>query len=134
MKKPKVYKPPTSSNKKFSKPRMYDTVEWVEYRNKFLSLNPKCYCCGKVARVVDHCVAHKGSKDVFWNETNYLPLCKLCHDTITGKFDQHNPPKTEEKMRWIADSRLLNNVSVRVKVLQIKLKVQIYDDIPIEQN
>lgn len=130
MKKSKVYSPPSGGNKKFAKKRMYDTVEWVEYRNKFLAANPLCYACGKVARVVDHIVGHKGNEEKFWNETNYIPLCKVCHDIITGNFDRHNPPKTEEKLRWIASMRFKNEIEIKVKVIQIKLKRQISDDIP----
>lgn len=130
MKKAKTYRPPSGGNKKFTKKREYDTASWVEYRNKFLALNPLCYACGSRATVVDHWKAHKGSKELFWKEDNYIPLCKSHHDFITGMFDRHNPPKTDEKLKWLAKFRMDNDVTIRVKILSIKLKRQISDDIP----
>ncbi len=109
---------------------MYDTVEWVEYRTEFLQVNPFCYSCPNRARVVDHWKAHKGSEDLFWNETNFIPLCKKCHDTVTSLYDRHNPPKTEEKLKWLAQQRMINDINLKVKVLQKKLKKQNYDGTP----
>lgn len=117
MKKPNTFKPTKSGNKTFTKKRLYDTTSWVEYRNKFLAANPKCYACGTIARIVDHVVGHKGSEEKFWEATNLIPLCKFCHDTVTGKFDKHVVPKTEEKMKWIANKRMETETTVRVKVV-----------------
>lgn len=38
-----------------------------------------------VATVVDHIVPHKGDQTLFWNEANWQPLCKLCHDSLKQK-------------------------------------------------
>jgi 5-methylcytosine-specific restriction endonuclease McrA len=119
MKKSKVFRPPTGSGKKFVKKRLYDTTNWVEYRNKFLAANPTCYACGTRARVVDHVISAKGDESKFWNITNLIPLCKICHDQVTGLFDQFAVPKTEEKMKWIAQKRAQTETSVRVKVVEV---------------
>lgn len=39
------------------------------------------------ATVVDHIKPHRGDKALFWDEHNWQPLCKKCHDTKTGKED-----------------------------------------------
>jgi 5-methylcytosine-specific restriction endonuclease McrA len=120
MKKPASFRPKSAGNKQFTKKRLYDQTSWVEYRNKFLSANPHCYACGEPARVVDHVISHKGNEEKFWNETNMIPLCKPCHDYITGAFDKHIPPKTEEKMQWIARRRAQTDTAVRVKIVRKK--------------
>jgi 5-methylcytosine-specific restriction endonuclease McrA len=125
MKKAKVFSPPKSTNnKKFSNkpPSMYKTINWVEYRNKFLSANKECYACGERSTVVDHIVSHKGDEGKFWDKYNFIPLCKKCHDTITGFFDRHNPPKTEEKLKWLNIKRLATGTCISVKVISIDKK------------
>jgi 5-methylcytosine-specific restriction endonuclease McrA len=117
VKKSKSYLPPSTSNKKFSKKRLYDDVSWTEYSIKFLSHNTNCYACGQRARVVDHVIAAKGDEKKFWEVTNLIPLCKSCHDTVTARFDRYVIPKTEEKMKWIAAKRLETDTSVRVKIV-----------------
>ncbi len=122
MKKPKTFKPKIlGTGKKFSnKPkRMYDTVSWVEFRIKFLSANPKCYACSEKARVTDHIIAAKLDEKKFWCETNYIPLCLTCHNTITGFFDRHNPPLTEEKLIWINKRRMDTGTAIKVKVVSL---------------
>ena len=118
MKKPSSFKTKTTGNKTFTKKRLYDSTDWVEYRNKFISANPKCYACGERARIVDHVISHKGSEEKFWEPTNMIPLCKPCHDFITGTYDKHVVPKTEEKMKWIAMKRLQTETSVRVTIVR----------------
>lgn len=111
-----------SSSKKFVKKRLYETIEWSEYRVIFLQANPKCYACGKSARVIDHIVSAKGDEDKFFDPTNLMPLCKEDHDFITGKFDRHVVAKTEDKMKWIQDKRIATETTVRVKVIPFKHK------------
>lgn len=121
MKKAKVFKQKFGTGgKKFTKKRMYDTYDWVEYRNKFLFANPKCYACGGRATVVDHIVAAKNDEKKFWDETNYIPLCKGDHDVITGLYDRHAIPLTEEKLKWINAKRLETGTAIRVKVVSLK--------------
>lgn len=33
-----------------------------------------------MATVVDHIVPHRGDPVLFWDERNWQPLCKRCHD------------------------------------------------------
>lgn len=124
MKKPKTYRPNTFKSGKsykstFRKEResLYKTKEWVKYRFRFLHYNPLCYVCGEKASVVDHIVAAKLNVELFKDIKNHCPMCARCHNTVTTLFDIHTPPKTEEKLKWIADKRASGNVEIRVKVL-----------------
>jgi 5-methylcytosine-specific restriction protein A len=65
---------------------------WRVARADFLRQpeNALCrYCArsGRVteAKVVDHIVPHEGDEALFWDRTNWQPLCKTCHDTIKAQ-------------------------------------------------
>ena len=63
--------------------------QWRSARADFLKRNPLCAECmkrGEVrpATVVDHIVPHRGDRRLFWDEKNWQPLCKACHDKKTG--------------------------------------------------
>ena len=68
--------------------RGYDT-RWREARAIFLEQHPLCAFCqteGKIvpATVVDHIIPHRGDQRLFWDQNNWEPLCKECHDRKTG--------------------------------------------------
>ena len=70
------------------------TSRWQTARKRFLTKHPLCIECeeeGKLtpASVVDHIIAHRGDKALFWDEDNWQPLCKKCHDRKTRTMDQH---------------------------------------------
>ncbi|WP_272848221.1 HNH endonuclease [Paracoccus saliphilus] len=56
------------------------TREWEKARADYLRYHPVCRMCGDTATVVDHITPHKGDKALFWNHSNWQPLCKPCHD------------------------------------------------------
>jgi len=118
---PKKYKAPhlTTGAKKYAPKRMYDTVDWAQYRVKFIAHNPKCYACGEPSRVVDHIESAKGREEVFWKEGNYLPLCKPCHAYITAKFDRHATADLRGKLNWINEKRAQTGTTVRVKIVPL---------------
>ena len=65
---------------------------WQRERKKFLETHPLCAECMKEGRytkatVVDHIVAHRGDEKLFWDRSNWQPLCKPCHDRKTGNED-----------------------------------------------
>lgn len=123
MKKPKQFSTRINNSKKFvprdrlQKQDLYKTKEWTAYRFRFLHHNPQCYCCPEKSQVVDHIVAHRGDKQLFEKNDNHLPLCKLCHDTITGLFDRKDSPDTISKLKWIKEKRELHNLKFKVKVV-----------------
>lgn len=68
--------------------RGYD-AKWRRARKRFLQRHPLCANClsrGVLtpATVVDHIVPHRGDRALFWDENNWQPLCKNCHDQKTG--------------------------------------------------
>jgi 5-methylcytosine-specific restriction enzyme A len=71
--------------------RGYDH-KWRKAREAFLYKHPLCVHCDRVgqieaATVVDHIVPHRGNKALFWDQTNWQPLCKRHHDIKTARED-----------------------------------------------
>ena len=63
---------------------------WRRARAAFLALHPLCVPCAaagrlKAATVVDHIVPHRGDATLFWDEANWAPVCKRCHDAKTAR-------------------------------------------------
>jgi 5-methylcytosine-specific restriction enzyme A len=63
---------------------------WRRARAAFLARHPLCAACrarGRMtaATVVDHVVPHSGDQMLFWDESNWAPSCKLCHDAKTAR-------------------------------------------------
>lgn len=74
-----------------SSERGYDRP-WRVARARFLKRNPVCKHCDDAgllmaATVVDHIIPHKGDMILFWNKTNWQPLCATCHSIKTVKED-----------------------------------------------
>ena len=63
---------------------LYNSRAWRAARTAFLKERPFCAYCGKPLRgrdaIVDHIIPHKGDERLFWDESNWQPLCKRCHD------------------------------------------------------
>src|SRR5690606_12432987 len=65
---------------------------WRKASKLFLKLHPLCVIHLKEGRLipatcVDHKIPHKGDDDLFWNRSNWQPLCKRCHDQKTARED-----------------------------------------------
>lgn len=58
--------------------RGYDSA-WVRARKAYIIRHPLCAICGAPATDVDHIRPHKGDKKIFWDSTNWQPLCHSCH-------------------------------------------------------
>ncbi len=70
------------------------TSSWRKASKSFLQANPLCRHCerdGKLkkAEVVDHVIPHRGDKKLFWDQSNWQPLCTRCHNRKTRKEDQY---------------------------------------------
>ena len=66
--------------------------KWKKKRALFLKDNPLCKLCAsrgidKLADVVDHVHPHRGDDELFWDEQNWQPLCKHCHDSIKAEVE-----------------------------------------------
>lgn len=74
--------------------------EWRQAAKRYLRQNRLCVRChGKgivtIAQVVDHTIPHCGDPVLFWDQSNWQPLCKSCHDQKTATEDggsRHEPP------------------------------------------
>jgi len=65
---------------------------WQKARAGFLRAHPLCAEHQRkgfveIATVVDHIVPHKGDMAMFWDASNWQPLCKQCHDAKTARED-----------------------------------------------
>ncbi|MFG1282276.1 HNH endonuclease signature motif containing protein [Xanthobacter autotrophicus] len=59
--------------------RGYGT-KWDSERAAYLKAHPTCMRCPSPATVVDHIVPHRGDTKLFWDRSNWQPLCRTCHD------------------------------------------------------
>lgn len=60
---------------------------WQQARLPYLQKNPLCAYCARLgyhtaATIVDHIIPHHGDPVLFWDQDNWQPLCKPCHDSI----------------------------------------------------
>ena len=61
---------------------------WQRESRRFLQSNPLCAECMRQGRfvkatIVDHITPHRGDTNLFWDRSNWQPLCKPCHDRKT---------------------------------------------------
>lgn len=68
--------------------------QWQKARKEFLQDNRYCKLCqtqGKqtLATIVDHIKPHRGDQTLFWDKTNWQPLCKKCHDRKTQASERY---------------------------------------------
>ncbi|MCH1781747.1 HNH endonuclease [Psychrobacter glaciei] len=78
-------------NRPSSAQRGYD-ARWRSARELFLADEPLCRNCMlqniiKGADVVDHIIPHRGDHELFWDQTNWQPLCYSCHSIKTTTID-----------------------------------------------
>lgn len=62
---------------------------------------------GKVtqARVVDHIIPHKGNMQLFWDESNWQPLCKEHHDREKQSQEKRGYSKAIGSDGWPTDPK-----------------------------
>lgn len=63
---------------------------WQRASKLFLAQHPLCVECKgqglvKAAACVDHITPHRGDQELFWDVSNWQPLCKRCHDQKTAR-------------------------------------------------
>ncbi len=68
---------------------------WQKARKRYLEAHPLCVECRKDGRYVkatdvDHITAHRGDPVLFWDESNWQPLCHRHHSEKTRRED-HDP-------------------------------------------
>ncbi|NBF13078.1 HNH endonuclease [Pseudomonas sp. Fl4BN1] len=65
---------------------------WQQARAGYLRKHPLCVECEKLGRVepatdLDHITPHRGDNDLFWDRSNWQPLCHPCHSRKTATED-----------------------------------------------
>ena len=84
------------------------TYRWQQASKRFLQKNPLCahhLQRGEIvaAQCVDHIEPHRMNQVLFWNESNWQPLCASCHSIKTLTQDRGLPlptaPKPKPKAR-----------------------------------
>ena len=68
--------------------RGYD-ARWRAARKRYLRAHPLCLECqrnGKTraATIIDHILPHRGNQELFWDQSNWQPLCARHHNEKTG--------------------------------------------------
>ena len=71
---------------------LYNTRAWLDGRAAYLALHPLCVECQKqgvlsAATIVDHIMPHRGDPALFYDQSNWQPLCKRHHDAKTAAED-----------------------------------------------
>lgn len=69
------------------------TYRWQQARLHFLRAHPLCRYCDREGRltaasIVDHIKPHRGDERLFWDQSNWQPLCKPCHDSVKAKEER----------------------------------------------
>lgn len=80
------------SDRESASKRGYNS-RWQKARVRYLHSHPLCVECKKAgkltkATVVDHVIPHRGDQQLFWDESNWQPLCKHHHDVKTMTEDR----------------------------------------------
>jgi 5-methylcytosine-specific restriction protein A len=71
---------------------------WQRARLAYLTRHPLCVMCQPrivLATVVDHKVPHKGDVMLFWDESNWQPLCASHHNGTKQALERSGRPRLE---------------------------------------
>lgn len=70
-----------------SSTKMGYNYKWQKMSKRFLAMHPLCVECNRLATLVDHRVPHKGNEKLFWDMSNWQPMCTSCHNRKTATED-----------------------------------------------
>ncbi len=68
----------------------YNSSKWVKTSRRFKADHPFCINkgvdpdCMIVSDITDHIIPHRGDPVLFWDETNWQPMCWRCHSRKTA--------------------------------------------------
>ena len=76
--------------------RGYDGA-WGKAKASFLAKHPFCVKCAEHGRVtkaeaVDHITPHKGDTRIFWDRSNWQPLCAVHHNSWKQRVEKTGRP------------------------------------------
>lgn len=89
--------------------RGYD-ARWDKARLIYLRQNPLCalhWAKGQIvqAKIVDHIVPHRGDQKLFWDQTNWQPMCEPCHNSHKQSEEKLGYSKEIGADGWPIDPR-----------------------------
>ncbi|MEP3674372.1 HNH endonuclease [Sulfitobacter sp.] len=63
---------------------------WRTASKAFLKINDRCAWsgCSKPSTVVDHVIPHRGNDKLFWDKSNWQPLCTRCHNSKKQRVER----------------------------------------------
>jgi 5-methylcytosine-specific restriction protein A len=66
--------------------------EWRKASREYLARHPHCRMpgCNRLASLVDHIIPHRGNDRLFWDRTNWQPLCTPCHSRVKQRQERAN--------------------------------------------
>jgi 5-methylcytosine-specific restriction enzyme A len=69
------------------------SYKWQQARVGFLRKHPLCAEHERMGRtveatVVDHIIPHRNDMKLFWDRSNWQPLCKHCHDSYKQRLEK----------------------------------------------
>lgn len=76
-----------------SSQRGYNSA-WEKARKAFLRRHPRCAMCAAPATVVDHRTPHKGDQRLFWDQSNWQPLCSNHHNSAKQRMERRSQGMT----------------------------------------
>ncbi len=87
----KLHAAAVDSRRPNARKRGYDN-RWHRARSAYLRKHSLCVECRRVgikrfATCVDHITPHHGNETLFWDESNWQPLCAECHSKKTARED-----------------------------------------------
>lgn len=70
--------------------RLYNSRAWKAASRRFLAEHLLCITCERegrssLATQTDHIRPHRGDLRLFWDATNWQPLCQSCHSRKTAR-------------------------------------------------
>ncbi|MBB4123291.1 HNH endonuclease [Martelella radicis] len=71
------------------------TRQWEKESKAFLEDYPMCIRCGEPAALVDHKIPHRGDQRLFWDRTNWQPLCHHCHNSAKQSEERRASKEVE---------------------------------------
>lgn len=85
----------TERKARFDKKRPNSTARgynhrWAKERSAYLAINSTCVMCSAPATVVDHITPHKGDDHLFWDQSNWQPLCSHHHNSTKQRLERSN--------------------------------------------
>lgn len=70
----------------------YNSARWIRATRQFKAEHPFCInadkglpTCTLVTDVTDHRIPHNGDVRLFWDKTNWQPMCASCHNRKTAE-------------------------------------------------